>query len=67
MSSLLITDVALVDGKEPTHIYVEDGLVQELGRKVDAEHTIDGRGCAALPGLVNAHTHAAMVLLRGYG
>ncbi len=67
MSSLLITDVALVDGKEPTHIYVEDGLVQELGRKVDADHTIDGRGCVALPGLVNAHTHAAMVLLRGYG
>ncbi len=67
MSSLLITDVALVDGKEPTHIYVEDGSVQELGRKVDADHTIDGRGCAALPGLVNAHTHAAMVLLRGYG
>ena len=67
MSSLLITDVALVDGKEPTHIYVEDGSVQELGRKVDADHTIDGRGCAALPGLVNAHTHSAMVLLRGYG
>ena len=67
MSNLLITDVALVDGKEPTHIYVEDGLIQELGRKVDADHTIDGQGCAALPGLVNAHTHAAMVLLRGHG
>ncbi len=67
MSSLMITDVVLVDGKEPTHIYVEDGQVQELGRRMDADHTIDGSGCAALPGLVNTHTHAAMVLLRGYG
>lgn len=27
---------------------------------------LDGTGTAALPGLVNAHTHAAMALLRGY-
>jgi 5-methylthioadenosine/S-adenosylhomocysteine deaminase len=27
---------------------------------------IDGTGKAVLPGLVNAHTHAAMTLLRGY-
>ena len=67
MSSLLISDVTLLDGEGPTHIFVEDGLVQELGRKMDADHTIDGSGCAALPGLVNTHTHAAMVLLRGYG
>ena len=67
MSSLLITDVALVDAREPTHIYVEDGLVVELGRKVDADKTINGKGHVAIPGLVNTHTHAAMVLLRGYG
>ncbi|MFA5866709.1 MAG: amidohydrolase [Actinomycetota bacterium] len=27
---------------------------------------IDGRGKVALPGLINAHTHSAMTLLRGY-
>jgi len=27
---------------------------------------VDGSGTAALPGLLNAHTHAAMVVMRGY-
>jgi 5-methylthioadenosine/S-adenosylhomocysteine deaminase len=67
MGNLLISDVTLVDGTGPTHIYVEDGRISELGRKVDADHTIDGKGHVVMPGLVNAHTHAAMVLLRGYG
>ncbi len=67
MGSLLISDVTIFDGKEPTQVYIEDGYVVELGRKVDADHTIDGKGHVALPGLVNAHTHTAMVLLRGYG
>jgi atrazine chlorohydrolase/5-methylthioadenosine/S-adenosylhomocysteine deaminase/melamine deaminase len=30
-----------------------------------AARTIDARGCAVLPGLVNAHTHAIQILLRG--
>jgi 5-methylthioadenosine/S-adenosylhomocysteine deaminase len=67
MSSLLISDVTLVDGTGPTHIYVEDGLIKEMGQKMDADRTIDGRGHVAMPGLVNTHTHAAMVLFRGYG
>lgn len=32
-----------------------------------SEETIDGRGALAMPGLVNAHSHAPMTLLRGYG
>jgi 5-methylthioadenosine/S-adenosylhomocysteine deaminase len=32
-----------------------------------AVRVIEGRGRAALAGLKNAHTHAAMTLLRGYG
>lgn len=32
----------------------------------DAEHRLDGTGMVAMPGLINAHTHCAMTLLRGY-
>jgi len=31
------------------------------------DQTLDGRGNVLLPGLVNAHTHVPMTLLRGYG
>lgn len=67
MTSLLISDATMIDGESPTHIYVEDGIITEIGRKMDADRTIDGKGHAVLPGLVNTHTHAAMTLLRGYG
>lgn len=33
-------------------------------RPVAVEH-LDGRGCVALPGLINCHTHTPMVALRG--
>jgi 5-methylthioadenosine/S-adenosylhomocysteine deaminase len=57
----------LVDGTGPTNIYVEGGLIAQIGQRVEADRTIDGKGHVAMPGLVNTHTHAAMVLLRGYG
>ncbi len=34
--------------------------------EVKAESEIDAEGMVAIPGLVNAHTHCAMTLLRGY-
>jgi 5-methylthioadenosine/S-adenosylhomocysteine deaminase len=67
MTSLLISDVTLFSGGEAVSIYVEDGFIVEIGARREADHTIDGAGQVALPGLVNAHTHAAMVLFRGYG
>jgi 5-methylthioadenosine/S-adenosylhomocysteine deaminase len=50
-----------------TNIYVEENLISEIGDvKVEAEHVLDGKNKAAIPGLVNTHTHAAMTLLRSY-
>jgi len=62
--SILIKDV-LLDGKA-TSVYIEDDRISELGRKIEADTEIDGKKKALLPGLVNAHTHAAMTLLRSY-
>jgi 5-methylthioadenosine/S-adenosylhomocysteine deaminase len=39
--------------------------VGDLGATYDAAETIDCRGRLVMPGLVNAHTHAPMALLRG--
>lgn len=36
-----------------------------LAASVRAEKTLDVSGCVIMPGLVNAHTHAAMTLFRG--
>ncbi|WP_129114254.1 amidohydrolase [Halegenticoccus tardaugens] len=49
----------------------EAGTVAELGDEVgvsprEADETLDASGSLVTPGLVNAHTHAAMTLLRGY-
>ena len=63
--SILIKDVSH-KGKI-TNIYIEQNLISEIGDvKVQAEEVIDGRNKAAIPGMVNTHTHAAMTLLRGY-
>ncbi|MFD6288801.1 amidohydrolase [Streptomyces sp. NPDC060205] len=52
-------------------VAVRDGEIVEVGpaedlraRYADAE-SLDASGCLVLPGLVNAHTHLAMTLLRG--
>lgn len=41
--------------------------VGETRPQGDFGESIDGRGRLLTPGLVNAHTHVAMTLLRGYG
>ncbi|MEM4246238.1 MAG: amidohydrolase [Candidatus Bathyarchaeia archaeon] len=49
-------------------ILIDQGKIVQVGGDVrsSADHVIDGRGKAALPGLVNTHTHLSMTLLRGY-
>jgi len=63
--SILIKDVLI--GDEKTDIRIEGNRITEVDKvSGKAEHVIDGRGKAAIPGLINTHTHAAMTLLRGY-
>ncbi|MDL5502776.1 MAG: amidohydrolase family protein, partial [Candidatus Methanoperedens sp.] len=49
-------------------IAVDNGLIAFVGKdtKVKADKIIDAKGCAVMPGLVNAHTHLPMTLLRGH-
>ncbi|MEU9958272.1 amidohydrolase [Streptomyces sp. NPDC050982] len=52
-------------------VAVRDGEILAVGPAADlrarytAAHDLDATGCLVLPGLVNAHTHLAMTLLRG--
>ena len=64
--SILIQDV-LINNVEKD-IFIEGNLIREIGECIrhDADEVLDGKGKAALPSFSNGHTHAAMVLLRGY-
>jgi len=74
MSVLVVRDAKL-DGV-PVSVRVENGIIVELAPTIagaddtggaDADVMVQGRGLELTPGLVNAHTHAAMTLFRGYG
>ncbi len=73
--SLLLKNMLLCDGVrergEYASVLVEAGVIAGIyppGEAPGGGEVVDGRGkTALLPGFVNAHTHAAMVLLRGLG
>lgn len=47
-------------------IYVEDGVISKIGEvKGSADIVLNGKGKAAIPGLINTHTHIPMNLFRG--
>jgi len=42
------------------------GEILDVGETEPGDEVLDADGCLVMPGLVNAHCHAAMTLLRGY-
>lgn len=49
------------------NILIEHGKISYIGpENQQADETINAEGLAALPGFINAHTHAAMALFRSY-
>lgn len=72
MSTLAIVggDVLTADGTVTTADIVVDvdrGVIEAVVAPgaTDADETLDATGGVVIPGLVNAHTHVAMTLLRG--
>lgn len=52
-------------------VAIKDGAIAKIGDstqrdRLRATQTIDAKGKAVLPGLVNTHTHVPMVLFRGF-
>lgn len=78
MRSVLIDDITVVTMDGAGNVYtdaaiaVENGIIAYIGprsllpQKYEGLPRHMGRARVALPGFVNAHTHAAMTLLRGY-
>jgi len=55
------------EGVETRSIYISDGVIASVTEAPEgfiAEKTIHGSGKMLIPGLVNAHTHAPMTILR---
>jgi len=69
---MLIKDVSLIQSGQLLRgrdILINGNRIAKIGRDLkdeDKDETIDGHGKLAIPGLVNAHTHLAMTLFRGY-
>jgi len=52
----------VIEGEE----IIDLGKYDEIKPKYSGYEVIDASNCIVLPGLINAHTHMAMSLLRGY-
>ncbi|MDD4847806.1 MAG: amidohydrolase [Bacteroidales bacterium] len=64
--SILINNVLL--NHEIVDILIEGNKIVKVEKNIDAvvDTLIDGTDKAVIPGLINAHTHAAMTLFRGF-
>ncbi len=69
---MLIKDVSLLQSGQllkGRDILIQGNRIAKIGRDLKdepGEEQLDGHGKLAIPGLVNAHTHLAMTLFRGY-
>ena len=68
---ILIKNVHLLESPEAerTDVYVTAGRISGIGREprgFSADEVIDGSHKTMMPGLINAHTHAYMSLMRNY-
>jgi len=64
---ILIKNIILNRRKQD--IFIEGNKIKKIDKNLDfkADEKIDGKGeKAVLPGLINCHTHSAMILFRGY-
>ncbi|MBS3136134.1 amidohydrolase [Candidatus Woesearchaeota archaeon] len=57
----------ILNGKKKD-VYIEDSTISEISDRItiEAESKIDASGLIAVTPFVNAHTHSAMTLFRGY-
>ena len=71
MKSILVQGAYIVTQNDTRQvlkgdILVEEGRIAAIGKVKDsADEVIDARGDIVIPGLVNAHTHVAMSVLKG--
>ncbi len=69
-TALVHDDQEGITFQENATIVVRDGVIESVttepaGTETAARDRIDARGQVAMPGLINCHTHAPMVTLRG--
>lgn len=70
-NAIVLTMDANLAAYEPGAVAIEGDHFLAIGNEMDvceqytSEHIIDCQGKILMPGLINAHTHAAMTLLRG--
>jgi len=70
---MLFKDICYVDENFNTsygNILIENGKIAKISKEFSADYSgeiYDGAGKVLIPGLINAHCHVAMTLLRGYG
>jgi 5-methylthioadenosine/S-adenosylhomocysteine deaminase len=67
-TALVHDDQEGIGFEEDATIVVRDGVIESVGTgpaDVEAREVIDAREQVAIPGLINCHTHAPMVTLRG--
>ena len=70
--SILIKNVTLITMKDEAmftgDILLDGDIIAEMGKEINtqADEIIEGKGMVAMPGLINAHQHTPMSLLRGF-